>query len=314
MFSGFIQRPVLWASAGLALFILLAHTPLRFISGTLISIPQGASFGTVAETLEEKNIITSSTLLRACMVLFGGAEHVKAGDYLFLQPQGSCAIARRLSKGEYALTSIRVTFPEGTSIAGMARILVAELPAFDGEEFKSIASTSEGYLFPDTYFFLPNTTPESVLSDLRQTFNDKTTNLLPAIALSDRTIEDIVTMASLLEEEARTLEDKRIVAGILWKRIDEGMALQVDAPFIYILGKSSHELTGADLEFDSPYNTYLYRGLPPTSISNPGLESMMAALTPTDTAYWFYLSDSEGTMHYAETFEGHKANKEKHFE
>ena len=117
-------------------------------------------------------------------------------------------------------------------------------------------------------------------------------------------------MASILEEEARSFEDKQIVAGILWKRLDNDMALQVDAPFVYLLGKGSADLTLDDLKTDSPYNTYLYRGLTPTPISNPGLESLRAAVEPIASEHLFYLSDADGVMHYAEDFEQHKRNKE----
>ena len=116
-------------------------------------------------------------------------------------------------------------------------------------------------------------------------------------------------MASLLEEEARQTPTRRTVAGILWKRLDLGMPLQVDATLRYLLGKSSHELTREDLEYDSPYNTYKDAGLPPGPISNPGLDAILAALRPVETAYLYFLTDSEGNIHYARTFEEHVANK-----
>ena len=110
------------------------------------------------------------------------------------------------------------------------------------------------------------------------------------------------------------MEDKRIVSGILWKRINMEMPLQVDAPFAYILGKTSEELTREDLAFDSPYNTYLNTGLPPTPITNPGLESLEAALRPIETPYVFYLTDTEGTVYSAETFEEHVGNKKRYLQ
>ncbi len=312
MWLHFIKRPPVWAGIGLVLLIVIAHTPPSFVRETVVVIPSGSSFSVAADTLHERHVITSSRLLRTCMILHGGAEKIQAGTYLFSKPLGTCAVARRLALGEYNLTPIRITFPEGTSVAGMSRILSARLPAFSADEFLLRASTSEGYLFPDTYFFLPDIDPETVFVTLRETFDERAEVVRAAAASSGRAFEDIVIMASLLEEEAQTQVDKEIVAGILWKRIDEGMALQVDAPFIYILGKASRDLNPDDLEFDSPYNTYLYRGLPPTPISNPGLESLNAALNPKETLYWFYLSSPEGVMYYAETFEGHQTNREKY--
>jgi UPF0755 protein len=116
-------------------------------------------------------------------------------------------------------------------------------------------------------------------------------------------------MASLVEEEARTLETRRTIAGILWKRLKLGMPLQVDAVFPYIIGKNTYELSIGDLALDSPYNTYKYAGLPPAPITNPGLDAMLAAVTPTDSPYLYYLSDRNGKMHYARTHDGHLANK-----
>jgi UPF0755 protein len=119
-------------------------------------------------------------------------------------------------------------------------------------------------------------------------------------------------MASLIEEETATPEDRRIVSGILWKRLSSGMRLQVDATFAYTIGKGSLELTTEDLKSDSPYNTYRIYGLPPTPIVNPGLDAITAALHPTSSPYVYYLSDKNGVMHYSKTFEEHKLAKAKY--
>ena len=119
-------------------------------------------------------------------------------------------------------------------------------------------------------------------------------------------------MASIIEGEAVTPEDRRIVSGILWTRMKNGMRLGVDAPFAYIMGKGSLELTQTDLATTSPYNTYRVAGLPPTPINNPGIDAIAAALAPSSTPYLYYLSDKEGSMHYARTFAEHKLNKEKY--
>ena len=108
------------------------------------------------------------------------------------------------------------------------------------------------------------------------------------------------------------MESRQIVSGILWKRLSLGMALQVDASFKYINGKGTKDLSLADLKIDSPYNSYLYKGLPPTPICNPGLGSIQAALTPTQTAYLFFLTDKTGNMHYAKTYAEHLLNKQKY--
>jgi UPF0755 protein len=122
-------------------------------------------------------------------------------------------------------------------------------------------------------------------------------------------------MASIIEEEARTEETRRTIAGILWKRLDNGWPLQVDAAFAFVNGKKkSSELTVEDLAIKSPYNTYANKGLPPTPISNPGLDAISATIRPIATKYYFYLSDDDGNMHYAVTNAEHEANKAKYLE
>ena len=146
-----------------------------------------------------------------------------------------------------------------------------------------------------------------------ENFNVKITpELNAAVAESGRDFSDIVIMASLIEKEAGSRKDAEIISGILWKRIEIGMPLQVDAVFPYIIGKNTYEVTLQDLEVDSPYNTYKYPGLPIGPISNPGLVSIKAAINPQKTNYLYYLNDTNGVMHYATTFDEHKINKARH--
>ncbi|MCR4306594.1 MAG: endolytic transglycosylase MltG, partial [Candidatus Yonathbacteria bacterium] len=137
----------------------------------------------------------------------------------------------------------------------------------------------------------------------------KTFALRSALEASGKTSGEVITMASIIEKEAITSTDKRLVSGILWKRIDIGMPLQVDAPFAYAIGKNTFQLTLDDLAVDSPYNTYKNQGLPAGPIANPGMESILAALEPEKSSYLFYLSDRKSIIHYSATFEEHKRNK-----
>ena len=127
-----------------------------------------------------------------------------------------------------------------------------------------------------------------------------------------RTLANIVTMASILEREATSTTDRRIIAGILWKRLDAGEPLQVDAPFFYILGTTSVALTVTDLATTSSYNTYNHTGLTPTPIGNPGLEALTDAVMPTTTTYWYYVSDKIGVIHYAVTYADQEVNQRKY--
>ena len=133
-----------------------------------------------------------------------------------------------------------------------------------------------------------------------------------ALKKSGKTLREVVIMASLLEKEAAKTEDRRMVAGILWKRISIGMPLQVDAVFPYIIGKNTFDLTRADLKVDSPYNTYKYKGLPVGPIANPGLDSMVAAMTPVKSNYIFYLTDMQSKFHFSVTYAQHLANQKKY--
>lgn len=295
-----------------ALIICALHTPRSFQSDSLVTIPNGASFSEVATQLQSERIITSPGLLRVFSTVFGGTKAVQAGEYFFEKPEGTARIAWRLTRGVHGLESVRVVLPEGLTIAHMGEVLAHELPRFDADAFVRLASGKEGYLFPDTYFFAVNAKPETVIDVLSARFDEVAADLGLTATSSQTSMADVVTMASILEKEAKTFEEKQIISGILWKRLTIGMALQVDATFLYTLGKASHELTSEDLETDSPYNTYTRTGLPLTPISNPGRESLEAALSPMDSEYFFYLTGKDGNMYYAEDFEGHKRNKAEH--
>jgi len=145
---------------------------------------------------------------------------------------------------------------------------------------------------------------------MENNFNVKISEIQDKIEKSKKSLKDVIIMASILEKEGNSFESNKIIAGILWKRIEIGMPLQVDAVFPYIIGKNTYELTLEDLKVDSKYNTYLHKGLPPGPISNPGIYSILATLEPIKTDNLYYLSDKNGTMHYATNFEQHKKNKE----
>ena len=171
----------------------------------------------------------------------------------------------------------------------------------------------EGYMFPDTYRVAKDAKPEDVVQKMLENFNRKLTPEMRAdIALQGKTIFDVITMASIIEREASDTEDRKIISGILWKRVEAGMALQADATLTYITGNGTFALSADDLAVDSPYNTYKYPGLPVGPISNPGLDAILAAIYPKASPFWFYLHDKAGNPHYSKTFEEHKINKEKY--
>ena len=211
---------------------------------------------------------------------------------------------------------VKITIPEGYTVKDISEKFDS-FENFDKENFLEIAGAKEGYLFPDTYFFTGSENETQVVVRLENNFRKK---VFPIFTQSDKNRESPISqseigttstiiMASILEREARTTQDWKIISGILWKRVGIGMPLQVDATLNYLNGKTSSELTLDDLQTDSLYNTYTRRGLPPTPICNPGLGAIEAAGNPVESPYFYYLSDKEGTTHFAKTFDEHKLNK-----
>jgi len=189
------------------------------------------------------------------------------------------------------------------------------LPSFSSEAFLSEVANNnyEGSLFPDTYFFMPNTKASDVILTMRENFARQIKPFEEDIVKSEKDVDEIIIMASIIEGEAnQQIEAKRIIGGILWKRIRLEMPLQVDAPFKYYNGKHSYTLTTEDLQEDHEYNTYVNKGLPPSAIGNPGLDSIRAAIAPTNSDYLYFMSDKNGNMYYARDFEGHQANRERY--
>lgn len=304
-------RPLIYTGALLLVVVIVAFTapPRAAQPESMITVPTGLSATGVAQHLKAADIIYSPLLFRVAVLLEESDQAIKSGSYLFEKPVGVWHVATRMINGDFGQTQISVRLPEGSTRMQMAAQLEDSLPGFDTATFLTLTEGEEGYLFPDTYFFAQDATAETVVETLETTFNKKIEGLKETFASSDHSLEDIITMASLIEKEVHNPDDQRIVSGILWKRLDIGMALQVDAPFFYVLGKTSSELTREDLETDSLYNTYTRPGLPPTPIGNPGLSAIEAALDPLETEYLFYLSDTDGVTHYARDFEEHKENK-----
>jgi len=286
--------------------------PADFPAGSIVSIARGATAPEVATQLAHAHIITHPSVLRAVMRVTGTSNHVQAGAYLFSTPQNVFTIAYRLAVGDYGLPPVRITFPEGETARDYAERIHTAFPDITESDFLTIAKSDEGYLFPDTYLFLASADASMIVQTMRANFTAKITPLAEEVNASGHSLSDIITLASLVEREARSVENKRIVAGILWNRLKLGMPLQVDAVFGYIYGRDTYSPSFADLKVDSPYNTYTHRGLPPGPISNPGLESIDAALNYTKTDYLYYLTGKDNLMHYAKTYAGHQVNQRKY--
>jgi UPF0755 protein len=235
-------------------------------------------------------------------------------------------IVNKFILGEVIKTKLVV--PEGYGLKDIEKSLLAnenkayDISSLEANDFdnrfsflKSAPDSAslEGFLFPDTYEFSYGPDREEIAEKMLNNFDKK---LIPGIRQEiekqKKTIFEIVNMASLIEKEVKTKEDKEIVSGILWKRINSKMPLQVDATILYLTKKEGSNVSTEETKIDSPYNTYKYLGLPQGPICNPGLESIQAAVYPKTSAYWFYLSTPEGKTVFSRTLEEHNIAKFKY--
>ncbi|NNM84075.1 endolytic transglycosylase MltG [Candidatus Parcubacteria bacterium] len=293
-------------------YMFLLAPPSDFPLGETVSVARGTSVYDIADELSEAHVIQHPSVLWFILRFSGASARVQAGTYLFNIRENVLMVAYRLATGAFGLPPVQITFPEGVTVRDISEKVAEALPLISAQKVVALGASQEGYLFPDTYFFPPDASAESVVKAMRANFDAKIATLTSDIEASGHSLSDIITMASLVEKEARTDNDKRIVAGILWNRLARKMPLQVDAVFGYIYNRDTYSPSLADLTVNSPYNTYTHIGLPPGPICNPGLESILAALHPIKTNYLYYLTDKNGVMHYATTYAAHQANQRKY--
>jgi len=295
------------------------------------TVPQGWGDVEISKDLENLGIIRSAYFFRFYAVLSFRHSELKAGKYILSSRMSTYQITKKIAKGDVIKEKILIY--EGWDIEDIGEYLESKEVCFKNDfiisankdysdEFDFLNPPAdgkpedislEGFLFPDTYEISEGISCDDIVIAMLSNFEKKITpELKTEIQEKGKSVFDIVIMASMLEKEVRTLNDKKIVSGILWKRIEVGMPLQLDATINYITGKSDPAVAIKDTKIDSPYNTYKYKGLPKGPISNPGMDSIIAALNPKDSPYWYYLSD--GTIIYSKTFEEHKANKAKYLD
>ena len=313
----------------------------------LTKIEAGESVASIASTLKEYALIRSTLAFKVDARLSGAAPNLKAGAFLLSPSQSVSEILTVLRTGKSQ--QISVTIPEGFTVADIDNLLASkglgesgailecafhcDFSSFDflpapnpawpagrpspssegrGELLaKRYGSRLEGYLFPETYYIdSADYQPKFFLERLLGTFRKRI--VIPyseEAKIKGTSLADLVTMASLLEEESRSGAERPVVAGILWKRLKNNIALGVDASIRYALRKSSGSLTKTDLEIDSLYNTRHHRGLPPSPIANAGESAFLAALRPEKSVYLYYLHDAKGIIHYAVTNDEHNRNR-----
>lgn len=270
------------------LFIYNIQAPQNFNTELIFSIERGDSVRSISRKLEENNFIKSRMLFETFVILFGGEKNIKVGDYIFKEKLNVIELSRNISLGIKGLSPVKITIPEGYTNEEIASLFENKLRNFNKNNFLNKVRNKQGYLFPDTYFFLTSDNEDVVIESLENNFIKKTKEIFEN--LSEDKIKDIIVMASIIEGEASGDDDREIISGILWKRLSINMPLQVDVAPI----------------------TYKERGLPDNPISNPGLKAISASLNPKTSPYLYYIHDKLGNTHYGRDFKEHRLNIEKY--
>lgn len=276
-------------------------------------VEKGDGVREISNRLRSKGLIKSSVVFFLLVKQLGLDKEIEAGDFRLSPSMNAAEIAENLTHGTL---DIWITIPEGKRATEIAEILQAKIATYNSTWKKTLV-LNEGYLFPDTYLIPKDADIEMIVRQMKGIFDQKfavinTNN-------SRLTKSQIVILASLIEREAITDNEKPIIAGILINRLNAGIALQVDATIQYAKGQNAvnkkwwEPVTLEEYRsVISNYNTYLIPGLPPGPISNPGLEALRAAANPTNTDYLFYLHDKNRQIRYAKTLQEHNANIEKY--
>ncbi|MEN9852350.1 MAG: hypothetical protein RI996_293 [Candidatus Parcubacteria bacterium] len=290
-----------------ALYITL-QPPKSFPVPSTVVLSTDQTVTMLIDELYAKQYINSPVIFKIFLKLSGREHDIPAGQYYFDMPLSVGALAHRFVEGDFNQTKIKLTIPEGKTVRQVATLVESRFPQIRADDFVEYAQKYEGYLFPDTYFFYQDISKEHIVEKMRNTFSEKVDPIWAELSLSEIEKKQMIILASLLEEEGKTLQDKKMIAGILLNRLKQNMPLQVDATINYIKGEATR-VYFSELTIESEYNTYLNRGLPPGPISSPGLVSLQAALSPIPSSYLYYLTGTDGRFHYAKTFDEHVRNK-----
>lgn len=309
---GFLVLAFIGITTLLSFFLFVVRAPSGVQYPVKITVESGQGAQSIAQELFENGVVRQPNFTQNLIVSKGGEKSIQAGTYIFKKPMYVFGVAEKIASGDFGYIPVKITVPEGTSSKKLAVIVNSKFPHVATSTFETLARAKEGYLFPETYFFIPEATEQEIIERMEVIFKRKIDEIQPQIKASGKTLSEILTIASILEGEVQTAEDRAMVADLLERRIKIGMPLQVDTTLVYVTGKTSATLTLKDLQTDGPYNTYTNKGLPPTPISNPGLDSMLAVLNPTPNEYLFYLSDKDGITRFSKTYAEHLKLKAKY--
>jgi len=291
--------------------------PSNFPTNVLIPVEKGKSLKVIAIQLEQQGVIQSSIAMRVLAKIYRTERTIHSGDYLFKKPINIFKVIQRLRAGTFGLDPVIIRVRGGSTVKDITKTLEQKMLRFNKEKFLGIASKSEGFLFPDTYYFLPNAPEEKIVGAMVDNFYTHYKKIENATTTkTEMSLHDIVTLASIVELEAWKYEDRKKIAGVLYNRLAINMPLQVDVSFVYIMNKGSFQVTRKDMKHKSPYNTYVHKGLPPGPIGSPSLESLRAVLNPEgrENKWLFYLADSKGNTHFSKTYAQHLVKKRRYID
>ena len=287
-----------------------------FITGAhnaAFTIEENAPALSIAKTLKENQLIIDPIGFVAIVRLKKVEEKLKSGKYNVRDINSVFDIINLLTKGTLP-RQVKVTIPEGFTVRDIAKRLYEAGIISSEDSFVKKALPVEGYLFPDTYFFVKNESAEKIIQTMNERFNE----VLPKDFLKKAkekglTEREAVILASIVEKEAKLDKDRPLIASVFLNRLKVGMLLQSDATINYVLKDKKPWLSEKDLAVDSPYNTYKYKGLPPGPICNPGLQSLLSVVNAPQSDYYYFLTKPDGEAVFAITLEEHNRNIEKYY-
>ncbi len=287
----------------------------------LFTVPRGKSLSYIASKLEEKGLIKSQNFFKLISLIVKGDTNIKAGVYELNSRMTSYEILKTLISGKVKM--IQFTIVEGWTNEQIANYFLEQGFIKEKQEFLNLTTnkdilkkykiegpSTEGFLFPETYTIDPELKIEKIHEIMLQMFYKKL-NSITEKEIPPKKLYKKVIIASIIEREAIHKEELPIMASVYYNRLKKGMKLQADPTIQYILKNPKKKLTLKDLEIDSPYNTYKYKGLPPTPISNPGYEALKSAIFPLETEYYFFVLMEDGKHYFSKTYTEHlKAKKQ----
>lgn len=301
------------------LFKRVLNKPLNTSEDIVINVQEGDSFYSIINTLSKENKIKNLPLIKLFVKISRKNIDVKPGEYVLQKDLNVNELINTLTS-ESSLNIVKFTVPEGYTIDDISEKLEKEgicskedfikaIKEYELPSFVNINSEKrynlEGYLFPDTYLIKVGETPKEIITKMVARFKEMLSEAIKEVntTVKNEDIETVVTIASMIEKEARIDSERPVIASVIVNRLNIDMMLQIDATVIYALGEHVDTVLYSHLETNSPYNTYKNYGLPVGPISNPGLESIKAALKPEQTDYLFYVLQNDKTHYFTNNYE-----------